>query len=152
MKKFLQVLGLVFAVLIVLGVVGIAVIVIKGTALDKESKAYVDEVAPKILADLRKETLFAYSSDELKNAAKPEEMDKLFAWLKRLGQFKEYKGSTGQACIGFLTQTGTVTTGQYVAQAEFESGPAQVQITIVKRDGKWFLRLFRITSMALAGE
>jgi len=152
MKKFLQVLGLVFAALIVLGVLSIAVIVVKGRGLDKESKAYVDEVAPKILADLRKETLLAYSSDELKNVVKAEEMDKIFTWLQKLGRFKEYKGSTGQANISFTTQAGKVITGQYVAQAEFDSGPAQVQIVTVKKGDKWFVQLFRINSMALAGE
>jgi hypothetical protein len=152
MKKFLQVLGLVFAALILVGVIGFAVFAFKARALDKESKAYVDEVAPKILADLRKETLFAYSSDELKNAAKAEEMDKIFAWFQRLGRFKEYKGSTGQATISFTTQAGKVMTGQYVAQAEFDSGPAQVQIVTVKKGDKWFVQLFKINSMALAGE
>jgi uncharacterized membrane protein required for colicin V production len=95
MKKFFQVLGLIFAGLILVGVIAFVVIAFKGSALDKESKAYVDEVTPKILADLRKETLLTYASDELKNAVKPEDMDKLFVWFKKLGQFKEYKGSKG---------------------------------------------------------
>jgi hypothetical protein len=42
MKKFLIVLGSIFLALIVLGGIGIAFTAIKGTALDKESKAYAD--------------------------------------------------------------------------------------------------------------
>ena len=151
MKKFFQVLGLIFAVVILVGVVGFVVIFLKGSSLDKESKAYVDEVTPKVLADLRKETLLIYASDELKSAVKPEEMDKLFTWFKKLGQFKEYKGSTGQANISLTTQAGKVITGQYLAQAEFDTGPAQVQIVTVKKGDKWFVQMFRVNSMALAG-
>ncbi|HLF86758.1 MAG TPA: hypothetical protein VI584_06735 [Nitrospiria bacterium] len=151
MKKLFQVLGLIFAGLILAGVIAFVVIALKGGALDKESKAYVDEVTPKILADLRKETLLTYSSDELKNAVKPEDMDKLFVWFNKLGQFKEYKGSKGQANISVTTQAGKVITGHYVAEAEFDTGPAQVQIMTVKKGEKWFIQMFRINSMALAG-
>ena len=46
MKKFFIVLGSIFLALIVLVAIGIAFIAIKGTALDKESKAYADSAIP----------------------------------------------------------------------------------------------------------
>ena len=46
MKKFFIVLGSIFLALIVLVAIGIAFIAIKGTALDKESKAYADSRFP----------------------------------------------------------------------------------------------------------
>jgi len=58
MKKALIILGAVFVVFVVVGVAGFAVVAIKGSALDKDSKAYVDEVLPVICADLGMETLF----------------------------------------------------------------------------------------------
>jgi hypothetical protein len=99
MKKTLMILGVVFAVLIVAGVICFSLLTVKGKALDKESKAYVDEVAPIILSNLNKDTLFRYASDELRNSASSEEFDKIFNWFSKLGQFKEYKGSSGQANI-----------------------------------------------------
>ena len=53
--------------------------------------------------------------------------------------------------ISLTTQAGKVITGHYVAEAEFDTGPAQVQIVAVKKGGKWFIQMFRINSMALAG-
>ena len=94
-----MILGVVFAVLIVAGVICFSLLTVKGKALDKESKAYVDEVAPIILSNLNKDTLFRYASDELRNSASSEEFDKIFNWFSKLGQFKEYKGSSGQANI-----------------------------------------------------
>jgi phosphoserine aminotransferase len=152
MKKFLQVLGLIFAVLIVLGIAGLVLTVVKGTALNKEAQAYVDEVAPKILADLRKETLLAYASEEFKSTVKTEELDKIFAWFQKLGPFQECQGATGQVNMSLKTGAGKVITGQYAAQAQFEAGPAQVQFTVVKKGDAWFVQYFKISSLALAGE
>ena len=152
MKKTLMILGGIFAGLIVLGVIGFGVLAVKGTALDKESRAYIDEVTPIILANLNKETLFEYASDELKKAASEEEFDKMFDWFAKLGEFKEYKGSSGQANISVTTREGKQITGIYEAQAEFENGPATVKITTIKKGNNWQVMGFHITSMALLNE
>ena len=144
------ILGVIFAVLIIAGVITFSVLAVKAIALDKESKAYVDEVTPKILANLTKETLFQYASSELKNSASPEDFDKLFNWFDKLGQFKEYKGSNGQAVISFTTERGKQTTGVYQAQVEFESGPATVKITTIKKGESWEIMGFHLNSMSLA--
>ncbi len=152
MKKTLMILGGIFAILIVAGVVGISVFAVKGTALDEESKVYIDEVTPKILANLNKQTLFQHASDELKNSASPEEFDKIFNWFAKLGQFKEYKGSSGQANISVTTERGKQITGIYQAQAEFENGPATIKLTIIKKGNNWQIMGFNINSMALANK
>ena len=152
MKKTLMILGCIFAVLIVLGVIGFAVLAVKGTALDEESKAYVDEVTPRILANLNKEVLFQYASDELKNSASPEEFDKIFNWFANLGKYKEYKGSSGQANISVTTERGKQITGLYQAEAEFENGPATIKITIIKKGDTWQIMGFHISSMAFLNE
>jgi hypothetical protein len=149
MKKILIILGSIFAILILVGIISVSILAFKGAALDKESKAYVDEVTPKILENLNQETLFQYSSDELKNSASPEEFDKLFNWFTKLGKFKEYKGSKGQAGISITTERGKQVTGNYIAQAEFENGPATINITIIKKGNNWQILGFRINSMAL---
>ena len=152
MRKILMILGGFFAILIIAVVIGIFILVVKGTALDKESKAYVDEVTPKILAELNKESLFQYASDELKSSASPEEFDRIFNWFTKLGQFKEYKGSSGQAGISITTERGKQITGSYQAQAEFENGPATIYITIIKKGDSWQVIGFRINSMVLVNE
>lgn len=149
MKKILMILGGVFAVLIVAGAVGIAVVAVKGRALDMESKAYVDRVVPIICADLRAETLSKYASKELLASARPEEFEKVFTWFKKLGKFKQFKESSGQAHMSYTTQAGKSITGEYVAQVEFETGPAQVQIVTVKTGDQWSIQRFHINSPAL---
>ncbi len=152
MKKTLMILGGIFAVLIVLGVIGLAVLAVKGTALDKESKAYVDEVTPRILANLNKETLFQHASGELKNSASEEEFDKIFNLFAKLGEFKGYKGASGEASISLTSERGKRITGLYQAQAEFENGPATVNVTVIKKGDNWQVMGFYIDSMALFNE
>lgn len=152
MKKTLMILGGIFAILIVAGMIGFSVIAIKGKSLDDESKAYVDHVAPAILSSLNKETLFVYSSDELNKSASPAEFDKIFYWFAKLGRLKEYKGSKGQANILFTTEKGQQITGNYEAYAEFEKGPATIKLVTIKKGDKWQVMGFHINSMALANE
>jgi hypothetical protein len=149
MKKALMIFGAVFIVLVVVVVIGIAFVATKGSALDKESKAYVDEVLPAICSDLRMETLSRYASQDLLNSALPAEFEKVFNGFKKLGVFKKYKESSGQANMFYSVQHGETITGKYIAQVEFDSGPAQIQVTTVKRGDQWKIQGFVINSPAL---
>ncbi len=148
MKKTLMIFGAIFLVLVIAAVIVFAIIATKGAALDKESKAYVDEVVPIILADLNQETLFKYASPELINSASQEEFDKLFKWFKKLGEFMYYEESTGEVHMQY-TPKGKTISAQYIAKVEFESGPASVAIRIIKKDGGWKIFNFRINSKVL---
>lgn len=149
MKKFFIGLGVTFAVIVIALVILISIVAVKGSTLDKESMSYVDEVTPIILADLNKETLFKYASDQLKSAVSDEEMDKIFNWFKQLGEFEQYNGSTGQAIVSVTTENGKQIRGQYKAFAEFSTGPATIKISTIKVGNDWKIIGFNINSMAL---
>ena len=108
-------------------------------------------MAPIILSNLTKETLFKYSDAQLKASAKPEEFDKLFKMFSKLGRFKEYKESMGQAHIS-ITNKGKSIYGKYVAKVDFETGPATLKITTVKKGSNWKIFNFHIDSMALLNQ
>jgi len=148
MKKTFIILGVAFGVLIVVGFIGAYLVQVKGSALDKESKAYVDEVTPIILSRLNKETLFQYASDDLKNSGSSEEIDRIFNRLGKLGQFKEYKGSSGQARILVSKGKRKQITGLYEAKAEFGSGTATIKITTIRKENGWQIAQFRINTEA----
>lgn len=144
-----MIFGGIFLVLTVMAAIAFVVLAIKGSALDKESKAYIDEVVPEICSDLRMWTLSKYASPELLNSALPAEQEKIFNAFKKLGQFKEYKESRGDAKLFYTTQDGKAITAEYTAQVEFESGPAQVNVSLIKKGDQWKIRGFRINSPAL---
>ena len=149
MKKFFIGLGITFSIIIVALAILITVVAVKGSALDKESMAYVDEVIPIILADLNKETLFQYASDQLRSSAPDEKMDQVFSWFKQLGEFEKYNGSTGQAKMSVTTGSGKQISGYYEAKADFSTGPSTIKVTTIKIGDDWKISGFHIDSMAL---
>src|SRR4029077_2893218 len=99
MKKFFIVLGAIFLALIVLGGIGIAFVAIRGTALDKESKAYVDAAVPVIVSSWSVQALLDRASPELTQATQPGDVERLFSEMHSLGKLRNYEGSQGQSLI-----------------------------------------------------
>jgi hypothetical protein len=87
MKKFFIVLGSIFLVLIVVGGIGIAYVVIRGGALDKESKAYADAAVPAIVSTWSEKELLERASPEFKKAVTIAQMDQLLRWVSSLGRY-----------------------------------------------------------------
>lgn len=148
MKKFLQVLGAIFGVLILVGIIVVAFVVVKGTALDNESTVFIDKVTPNILGDMTKEAFFTYASDEFKAAMKPDEFEKILKVYRKLGPLRLYKGAKGTVNMTVDSKNGKIVVGQYIAEAEFDRGPARLQIVTVKKGDQWFIQGFKIDSPA----
>ena len=117
---------------------------------DVESKKYIDRVTPIILSDLKKETLLKYSSKELKEAMnKDKNIDKLFKWFEKLGEFKDINGSEGATNITYSQENGKIVSANYYIKSNFETGKALITVGVIKREGKWLIYNFRINSKAL---
>ena len=77
-----------FLALIVLVAIGIAFIAIKGTALDKESKAYADSAIPAIVTTWSEKELLDRASPEFKKAVTIDQLDGLFHAFATLGRYR----------------------------------------------------------------
>jgi len=150
MKKFLIVLGVTFLVLVVVIAAFIGYAAITGSALDKQSKAYVDAAVPAIVSSWNEQELLSRASPEFQKAAKPADVDRLFRWFRTLGQLQKYEGSQGQATINVTPQTGKEVSARYVAKALFEHGEASIEVGLIKRDDAWQITGFKLNSAALA--
>jgi len=146
MKKILIYLGGVFLVLIVAVIIGVFVVATQGNALDKESKAYVDRVVPQIVKDWNRKALLAEASPELKTKVDENSLEKLFLRFQELGEFREYQGSDGQAHIQITTEKGKTVSANYLAKAGFSTGPAEIQVSLIKHDESWQISGFRVNS------
>src|ERR1700726_426800 len=117
MKKFFIVLGSIFLALIVLGAIGIAFVAIRGSALDKESKAYADSAIPAIVSTWNEKELLDRASPEFKKAVAIDQLDRLFRWFSGLGQLQKCESAQGQSLMSATTQTGKRTSAEYTAKA-----------------------------------
>src|SRR5258705_5715655 len=145
MKKVFLVLG----IAALFAIIGIGIVAYRGTALDHESRAFVDESLPRILDGWNDEALIAVATPQLLRSASREDLDHVFATYMRLGRLLHYEPATGQATMSYTTKNGSEVTGRYVARAEFENGPASISVLITKRQEKWLIHGLQVNSKVL---
>jgi hypothetical protein len=149
MKKLFIILGAVFLAIILL--MGVAAV--RGSALDKQSKAYVDRNLPLILSTWDEQELLSLASPEFLQNIKKEDLDRDFAGLSRkFGKMQSYKGSEGQSYIDYRvlsSHNGKMVTAVYSARVIFAGGPAVVKISLIQHDAKWQIAGFDINSDVL---
>jgi hypothetical protein len=147
-KKILIVLGAIFLTLIILAAIGIGIAAVKGSALDKESKAYVDSTVPLVVSNWDEQTLLSRASPEFTQAVDKQSLDKLYIMFRKLGKLRVYEGSKGQSYMSMTTQSGKSITSVYVCKATFEAGPANIKVTLSKHGDKWEIAGLRVDSEA----
>src|SRR5437899_13082677 len=99
MKKFFIILGSIFLAIIVLGAIGIAFIAVRGSALDKESKAYADTAIPAVIATWNQKELLDRASPEFKKAVTADQLDRLFRWVGSLGRLQKCEPAEGHSLM-----------------------------------------------------
>ena len=145
MKKILTILGAIFICLILVGVIAISGLYYYFSGLNKESKAYVDEVIPMIVTSWNSKELINRVSPEFLQVVSAEKIGLLFSTLsEQIGPLKDYKGSTGKAKVT-ITPKGKVIAANYLAKAVFEKAPAKIEIQTILLDNKWQIEGFRVT-------
>jgi hypothetical protein len=145
MKKFLVVV----LVIVLLTAAGIAYIAVRGTALDKESKAYADAAIPAIITNWSEKEFLDRASPEFNKAATQQQLDQMFHWFGSLGRLQKIQSAQGQAITSATTQTGKQVTAQYTAKATFDKGEATIKLALVKHGDQWQILGFHLDSAAL---
>ena len=143
MKRLLSIVGAAALIAIALAAIAVGTMAYKGRALDAESKAFVDDVIPKIAGNWNKDQLVAAAGPELLKHTTPEALDSAFTILARLGALTEFKGGKGEASISYMNAVKTVS-ASYVAEATFAHGHATFKILLLKRDGHWLIQSFHV--------
>jgi len=137
MKKTIMVLGYLFLVIIVVTAAGTALLVVLGKKLDKESKTFADAAIPAIVSEWDLSEIQKRASPEFNEVVDYNELGQYLDTLQDLGMFEEYKGSTGEANIGISFYNGYEITADYTANADFEAGSVEIQISLIKHGGRW---------------
>jgi hypothetical protein len=148
MKKFFQILGGIFLVLVVIVAVLIGVGIYQGTRLDSSSKAYVEVNVKPVVETWSKEELLKRASPELIEilGKDPDQVDRLFTKLAKLGALKSLSEPKGQAVISVKNDTGKVVSASYTETGEFENGHADFNIRLIQIDGQWRFLGFYVNS------
>ncbi|MBV8249399.1 MAG: hypothetical protein JO200_13215, partial [Comamonas sp.] len=92
MKRTLMILGGVFLGIFVAVVVGTSTLVVKGNALDKESKEYANTAIVAAISNWDVHELKRRASPEFSSATSDEELGRLFSLFSMLGRLRVYQG------------------------------------------------------------
>lgn len=145
MKKFFQILGGIFLVLLLIIVVMVGIGIYQGTGLDASSKAYVEANVKPVVATWSKDELLKRASPQLIEilGKDPDQVDHVFAKLAKLGPLKSLSEPKGQSLVAVTTGSGKVISATYTEHGEFENGRADLNIRLIQIDGQWrFLSFF----------
>ena len=144
MKKLFIALGIIFLALIVLAVIGIGIAAFKGSALDKESKAYVDTAVPAIISSWNAQELLSRTSPEFNQATRADDIERLLQSVRSLGRLQKYQGSQGESVTSRIVGKGTTISARYLVTADFEAGTAKIYVTLIKHGNVWQIAGFRV--------
>ncbi len=146
MKKFLVVMGAIFCGLIVLALVGLIFSAIRGTKLDKVSRAYADAAIAAIVTNWDVDAFFDRASPELTKLVSANDGDRLFGSFRRLGHLKHCDPVKGEARTVAIIGKPRTTTAHYEATGEFENGQATIKMDLIKHGDRWQILGFHIDS------
>jgi hypothetical protein len=137
MKKVIMALGYLFLICVVLLIAAALIVVIQGKKLDRESRAYVDMAIPAIISNWDVKEVEKRASPEFNSGVDYDDLDELFNLMQNLGSLTEYHGSTGNANLTISFRHGYEITADYAANAEFEAGAVEVQMSLILHGGQW---------------
>ena len=146
MQKVVLVLGIVAVGIASLALAAYLGLVRPGMQLDTASRVYVDQSVHAIAASWDEKELRSRASEEFMKVTNEQQLSQLFRAFRKLGGLTEYKGAKGQAGIFVTPQAGKVVTGQYVAEADFQNGKAQILVSILRKGDEWKIAGFRVNS------
>ena len=155
MSRKLKIILLIFGIIAVCIAVAIGAMFYFGGKFDEESKAYVDANVPLIFGQWDMKKLIQNASPEFLDTVKTqqakERLNTLFlSGFEKLGKIKQYKGSEGQATIDIdIGSKGITIYADYTATCVFQKGEAKISIRIIKKDDRWQIFSFSISSPAL---
>ena len=151
MSSILKFLGGVFlAILILLSVLG-AIYYPKGVALQKDAIAYIETNVPLIVANWDSTEITKRAAPEFLVPSVQEGLPVVFSQLSKLGKLKRLGVPKGGFVVANLqlafaesrpllsmnNQQLQPIWAEFIADADFEAGPAKVKMTLVRRGSEW---------------
>lgn len=150
MNKLLKFFGGLFLLLLLVAGIAAAIFIPKGLALDKDAIAYIETNVPLIVATWNSEELLTRAAPEILQPGAKQQMSDLFAWFSKLGKLQKLHQPVGRVGTGVYPGSQfNGTWGDYVANADFEGGTAQIKVVLRRNEDSWQIMGFHVNSPKL---
>jgi hypothetical protein len=92
--------------------------------------------------------MLSRATPQLAHSVSADQLARMFGWVGQLGTLQWQPICTGTSNV-FAGASGTRTTGRYTCQAQYQAGPAMLELSLVKAGGAWSINGFRVNSPLL---
>lgn len=150
MKKLLKVLGILMVGIMFIAGAGIGWFKYEQSKYAATAIPYIQTALPRI-ATWDRETAKSLMSPEARQKLPDAELDKVFNWFKKLGEFKTMEQPSLVYIYAGLTSHGVVNTLTYQVPVHFSAGDAMVTMQVVDDGAGFKILSFHINSPALIG-
>lgn len=142
-KKFFKIFGAVSLLIIA----AFAILFVNTKLYDREVSAYANDAILAIATNWDEQALLQRASPELFAAATQQNIHDTFLNYRQLGRMTKYNvaRSLAHVDVGF-TLVHKKVTAVYIAKAAFEHGTAQVKLSLIKRNGRWYITGLHVTA------
>src|SRR5438132_13524715 len=125
MKKFLLVLGGLFAAILLIAGIAAAILIPQALRLDRDATTYIQTNVPKIVENWNVQELFNRATPQLISTITTHGgAERLFSMFSRLGSFQHLDQPKGFVGFNAFTGADAAILANYTAAARFENGNA----------------------------
>lgn len=150
MNKFLKILGGIFLVLLIVVGIAAAIFIPRAMSLNADAMKYISTNVPPIVQSWNSDELVKRAAPELITPEARKAIPGLFVWFSSLGKLKKLDKPVGRIYTGAHLGTHTYGTwGEYAVHADFDGGPAQITIVLIRDGASWKIMGFHVNSPVL---
>ncbi|HVA78916.1 MAG TPA: hypothetical protein VNF27_13520 [Candidatus Binataceae bacterium] len=146
MRKIIGICAAASAAVLLTFAVAVAMVEVASQKLDLESHQYADAAIRAVVSRWDSNALMTRASDQLSES--PESARDLrneFSGFRVLGRLKKYKGCSGSTSFIAKPNGDALVMAEYTARAEFQNGPAEVRITLIRSGDSWKILRFAVS-------
>lgn len=108
-----------------------------GETLDRESKAWVDDIGPKILSSWDVDEIANFASTEyIQSIPRERHVEFSNVMLEQYGTLEKYNSAEGESGVHINNFKKTIT-AEYVIEADFTKGSTRIFIQGIKEEDGW---------------
>jgi len=147
MGRFLKIFGAICTFIVAVLTSIVVVVIVKGNALDKESKGFANMVVRAVATNWDEQALMSRASPEFLAATSRDQVHQFFGRVRELGPMNDCKDLRGQASFSLTSWSGERVTATYVGDCIFQRGVARISLSLIRHRGNWQIAGFNVTPM-----
>ncbi|HUY28186.1 MAG TPA: hypothetical protein VMV27_12280 [Candidatus Binataceae bacterium] len=146
MRKIIGICAAASAAVLLTFAVAVAMVAVESNKLDLESHQYAESAIVAVVSKWDTSALTSRASEQLSMSAQgADELHSVFSGFRIMGRLKHYYGCYGRTSFLVAADGNALVMAEYSARAEFQNGPAEIHITLIREQDSWKILRFAVS-------